>query len=580
MDFFRKKKFLFYFLLVCLSWNCQKPHSDEFQPPPVITDATPGNSSPVSASFRGRVVDLQGIPLSAVTVTAGTRSSLTNENGEFELINATVDSLAGLVKASKPGYLNGFRTLIVSKAFHYVEFRLIREEKQGSVVAGTGGTVTFNNGGSATFAANAFISADSTPYTGKVDVMAHFIDPTTPGFETEMPGNLLAIDRNNAATVLTSFGMLAVEMRSENNQPVKLAAGKPATLHFPIPAALLSKAPASIPLWYFDETKGLWKEEGSAVKTGNEYVGQVAHFSFWNCDVPNDYVMLEAVLQTPQGAPLSFVKVDISAGDAGTTSGYANESGMIQGFVPKGKPLHITVKGECDENIYSVDHGPFTQMADLGIIKIQIAPDKLIQFVGDAVNCNNEPVTSGRAEVHYNGKVVATTIENGHYSLSLLRCSGQAEPALLYLVDFTGGKEITFSLDEVADGLNTLPGKTLCDALTNSTATISIDGNTFSFVSPTDSLSYTPRSIIVQRRGANPKISCWFSKDLALGEVPVSAVYYTDEAGRFYYPTGTASATITAFDNYVAGSVSATITRDSGRTVLPIIVNFNMKTSQ
>jgi hypothetical protein len=35
-------------------------------------------------------------------------------------------------------------------------------------------------------------------------------------------------------------------------------------------------------LWSFDEAKGLWKEEGQAIKTGSNYVGDVSHFSFWN----------------------------------------------------------------------------------------------------------------------------------------------------------------------------------------------------------------------------------------------------------------------------------------------------------
>ncbi len=40
---------------------------------------------------------------------------------------------------------------------------------------------------------------------------------------------------------------------------------KTATLTFPIPVELQAQAPATIPL-YFDEVKGLWKEEGSAKK--------------------------------------------------------------------------------------------------------------------------------------------------------------------------------------------------------------------------------------------------------------------------------------------------------------------------
>jgi len=65
---------------------------------------------------------------------------------------------------------------------------------------------------------------------------------------------------------------------------LQLATGKNATVTFPIATATQSTAPATIPLWFFDETKGMWIEQGSATKTGNTYVGTVSHFTWWNCD--------------------------------------------------------------------------------------------------------------------------------------------------------------------------------------------------------------------------------------------------------------------------------------------------------
>jgi hypothetical protein len=45
-------------------------------------------------------------------------------------------------------------------------------------------------------------------------------------------------------------------------EKVELAEGLPATLTFAVPASMKDQAPATIPLWYFDEDEGIWKEEG------------------------------------------------------------------------------------------------------------------------------------------------------------------------------------------------------------------------------------------------------------------------------------------------------------------------------
>jgi photosystem II stability/assembly factor-like uncharacterized protein len=53
-----------------------------------------------------------------------------------------------------------------------------------------------------------------------------------------------------------------------------------------VPSSILANAPATIPLWYFDEEQGTWIEEGSATLQNGSYVGNVGHFSSWNADAP------------------------------------------------------------------------------------------------------------------------------------------------------------------------------------------------------------------------------------------------------------------------------------------------------
>lgn len=77
-----------------------------------------------------------------------------------------------------------------------------------------------------------------------------------------MPGSLRGTRTDSPEVVLQSFGMVAVEITGANGEALQLANGKTASISFSIAPSLLSFAPARIPLWYFDENTGLWKEEG------------------------------------------------------------------------------------------------------------------------------------------------------------------------------------------------------------------------------------------------------------------------------------------------------------------------------
>ena len=137
------------------------------------------------------------------------------------------------------------------------------------------------------------MDVDGNEYSGEVKVFAKYLDPSKLETLEEMPGDLTGVDSEGNMMGLTSFGMLAVELTSQDNNEVYLPVGEKARITMPVPADLLGHAPETIPLWHFDEEIGTWLEEGSAQLVGDQYVGEVEHFSFWNCDYPYELVNLK-----------------------------------------------------------------------------------------------------------------------------------------------------------------------------------------------------------------------------------------------------------------------------------------------
>jgi hypothetical protein len=113
-----------------------------------------------------------------------------------------------------------------------------------------------------------------------------------------MPANGRAITADNQEVDLISAGLMAVAFYDEAGNALNLAEGKTATLQMSLPFSSIDghdlSAGGAIPMWYFNESLGLWEEtpdvKGSAVvvtRDGEKMLmveATVPHFSSWNWD--------------------------------------------------------------------------------------------------------------------------------------------------------------------------------------------------------------------------------------------------------------------------------------------------------
>jgi hypothetical protein len=133
---------------------------------------------------------------------------------------------------------------------------------------------------SVTFPAGVLASSSGARVSGTVSVEGFQYDLSQPN---PIPGDFGAIYQGKGVR-LGSFGALHIQVRDAQGRALAMAPGKKATISIPIQAAQLAVAPTVIPLFHYDETQGLWVEDGTLTRTGTRYVGQIAHFSAFNAD--------------------------------------------------------------------------------------------------------------------------------------------------------------------------------------------------------------------------------------------------------------------------------------------------------
>jgi len=397
--------------------GCQKELS--------FTNPGGSNTDPVTATLQGNVVDENDNPASGVTVTVGAKTVVTDAKGYFRIKNASLDKSASLVTATRAGYFKAFRVFSASKATNHIRIKLLKKTLRGTLNSSAGGVVTLNDLSSVTFSANTFSKASGAAYSGTVNVYAVSIDPTSPDISETVPGSFLANDKNGKKVILASYGMMAVELESTTGEKLQISAGNTAFLSFVIPGGLQSSAPAQIPLWYVDETTGIWKEEGTATKNGNFYTGTVKHFTYWNCDVPGETVNFTARFVNQDNQPLVYTEVIIRPLTGYFSAhGFTDSLGEIHGPIPANTNLVLEVRAPspCYNIIYGQNIGPFSSAVNLGTVTVNNT-QSLVTIQGRLLNCSGSPVAYGFAEiVHANVVRYASTNANGNFSVSFITC--------------------------------------------------------------------------------------------------------------------------------------------------------------
>jgi len=331
-----KKNFIIFFLIAVVAIaviGCKKN---------ATPDEPTGNMQ--SVVLKGVVHDTQGNSLSGVKVITGTQSAVTDHKGEFSFSQVEVISKRAVLKFEKSGYFTLTRSrekqgeMFIDAVLHPMGNSDISQRTTFEA----GKEATLKVGGmKVALSASSIMRADGTAYSGNVTANMLYLDPTKENFAGMMPGGDLAGLRNNGSeSMLVSYGMTKVELTDNSGNALQLKSNLPAEVTFPIPEGMENNPPETMPLWSFDEAKGIWIEEGIAIRQGNLYVGTVNHFSWVNLDDPKERVTLKGKVRCEEdNSPVPFEKVS-----GGQTATYTNSKGEYTMAVPANTPVTVSVE--------------------------------------------------------------------------------------------------------------------------------------------------------------------------------------------------------------------------------------------
>lgn len=472
-----------------LFFQCQREHS-------ITGTGNEGQTvspSPITANLQGNILDEAGQPASGVAIKVGTKTATTDSKGFFKINGASLDKNQALVSAEKSGYFKAYRSFAATAGTNEVVIKLIRKNLAGTVNAVSGGEAGLSNGAKIALPANGLIrSSDNSVYTGTVNVYAGYIDPTASDILQTVPGSFMGNDQNGKRVILSSYGMMAVELESASGEKLQIKSGSTATLTSPIPSSVQG-APNSIALWYVDEATGLWKEEGTATKQGNTYVGTVKHFTYWNCDLSLQTINFTATLITAGGQPLTHASVIVrpaSGNYYGSAHGYTDTLGQVNGPIPANMNLVLEVLNPCGGVAYSQNIGPYTQNANLGTITIPASNISVLTVKGHLTTCSNTNVVNGYALITLGNYVRYAAVNgNGDFTTNYVVCSNTTASLQVLGVDAAAMQQGTAASFPVTSPVTNVGNVNACGTSSSEFLNYVLDGTAYSIIPPGDSLT-------------------------------------------------------------------------------------------
>ncbi len=414
--------------LICLT-NCSTNDDAPVIENPNSNPTTAGTlnlGATINRDFIGQIIDESNNPISGVTVTIGSLTKQTDANGIFIIKNANVKEQMAYIIATKTGYLDGSRSLLATAGTNNVKIMLMSSAATQTINSGTTSTVTLANGTKVTFDGT-FKTETGTAYSGSVSVVVKHLDPADTNVGLKMPGMLFAQNTAGQAQALKTFGMIDVVLLGSGGQ--KLQITNPAQIELPITSTQLATAPATIPLWHFDQTAGYWIEEGVATKIGNVYKGTVSHFSWWNCDFPLDKANLTIKIVNTAGNPIANVSVAIlPSGYTYAPTGTTNALGLVSGIIPANLTYDIKIYDTCGVLILTqaqtaLSTNSTTILPNI-VLSNAVVSNTLV--TGTLLKCDNTNVTNGYVIMNYGSQSSAVAVTNGAFSFSTLVCSASS----------------------------------------------------------------------------------------------------------------------------------------------------------
>ena len=376
----------------------------------------------IKSSIRGVVTDEDGTVVPNAIVTVNGQSQQSDARGRFFFNKINVNKAGNIIQSRSGNFFTGIAHSNFSPdGSSFVSISMVSKGDPEVIESLDGAAFTNSQGVIIDIPAGAIRRQNGSDYNGSVSVYSRWINPVDPEVGGIMPGALNATDEGGNPLVLATYGMVALALETATGETLFVKDGEFIDVEMPIPADLQAAAPPEIPLWRYDTDEEEWLLEGACQKSGNSYVCKITSAGYWNCDIPLEAICLSGQFLYADSTFAAYQKVIIEdLTDNFIYWGFTDSLGYFCGSVPRGAPLLLTVKDQCDNVLYEMEVGPYSEDFFLDTVYLdQISELSNINLTGTVSHCITADVPDGHLAVRYPGYIFIIPFDDGGFNVDL-----------------------------------------------------------------------------------------------------------------------------------------------------------------
>lgn len=400
--------------------------------------------------IRGLVSDENGDPIANATLTFESAQNKTDDLGHFVYTDVSSNTKNAVLSIAADGYISASRLItVLSPTTINLSVKLIKIPDEQSFDAESGGVIEVSDQATVSFSPNGIVKNDQG-YQGQVYIRSYHLAKNDPDLFSKLPGDLVGIDKEEELQVLDTYGMMYVTLEDENGNELQPDAAETAILTINIPQEYSAQAPAQIPLWFFDESKGVWIEDGFATRKGAVYEGAVRHFTWWNIDIPVDKLVSVCMDISDVSTGQALANQDVLFSSQGIEFGIqrTNNDGELCISLPANHEISLQLATTCQYSSQSFI-GPFSTSQD--DVKVELGTNEAgtVNISGTVTDCNGQLTDQGIAALVRDGNRSAIDISSDGSFIYNVVCPRDGEIIKFFIYDSTTEKSV--SKDIVVD---------------------------------------------------------------------------------------------------------------------------------
>jgi len=263
-------------------------------------------------TFTGTIIDNNEKPISGATVKVGSKHTTTDSNGSYSIKTGATEKRVR-INVSHPDYLSNSRIVDLPKKNKKDTDQKVKKTIMLGIPQKTlffsamEGTSVETKGARVVLSAENYIYDDGSAYDGKVKVKMAYYTTDAVHFKELFPGRFEG-EGSQGTFPVKSYGFMSVELSDEAGTPLNVMQGETALLTFPRDHDL-SSSDAIMPLWYYNERKGYWREDGNTTLQESSYRGTVRHFTAWGVAKKAPQARLKLCVEKSTGENISNAEI-------------------------------------------------------------------------------------------------------------------------------------------------------------------------------------------------------------------------------------------------------------------------------